>query len=481
MGVVGTSRLTRPLRGAESPEKAVSAPFLALVELEDALLEHFLSSTRYGSIRPICLPDLPHGPFRALDVALCIAGIGGSVESALPRRARRLLEAFDPAPVVLVAQGTNAGVADSLRRIGVAEVITEARDPGEVVERALAHRPPAKALRPQPSQKSTACRILGVAPSIQELRRQVEAVAATGSSVLLGGETGSGKGLVARVIHDLSSRRDRAFVHVDCAALSPSLIESELFGHERGSFTGADARRFGRFELAHDGTIFLDEVGELAPELQAKLLRVLQDRTYERIGGAKPLTMTARVITATNRDLREAVCRKQFRADLYYRLNVVQLRLPPLRERKEDIPTLVESELGDICRRLGVPTPTYSSGFLEALMAHRWPGNVRELLNVLERTVISARTSELCSIHLTGMLDSEDLSEGDSEAAESDVRAGGSDPGGMAARGYRDEIAETLRVTGGNLARSARRLGIPRSTLRYWIRRFELSHLIPRD
>ena len=207
--------------------------------------------------------------------------------------------------------------------------------------------------------KGDALDLVGNSPVIRELRREVDALARIRSTALLIGETGVGKGLVARMLHERSDRPQEPFVHVDCASLAGSIIESELFGHERGSFTGAVGRRAGRFEQAGAGTIFLDEIGELEPPLQAKLLRILHDRTYERIGGSKTLTMNARVVAATNRDLAEEVRKGFFRSDLYFRLRVFELKIPPLRERLSDVPLLVRHAVAELCDRLSLAPPVY--------------------------------------------------------------------------------------------------------------------------
>jgi formate hydrogenlyase transcriptional activator len=236
--------------------------------------------------------------------------------------------------------------------------------------------------------------IVGSSPAIRSVFHQVEQVAGTDSTVLITGETGTGKELVARAIHRGSKRSDRVLVKVNCAALSAGLIESELFGHERGAFTGALARRIGRFELANGGTIFLDEIGDLPGDLQAKLLRVLQEGEFERVGGTQTINVDVRVIAATNRDLEKAVEEGRFRPDLYYRLRVFPLHVPPLRDRPQDIPLLVTffarkyaEKLG---KRLAVPQDT-----LEALVSYSWPGNVRELANAIERAVILSRGNNL--------------------------------------------------------------------------------------
>ena len=230
--------------------------------------------------------------------------------------------------------------------------------------------------------------IVGNAPALRRVLKQVETVAPTDSNVLIYGETGSGKELIARAIHDLSARRASTFVKLNCAAIPTGLLESELFGHERGAFTGAVAQRIGRFELANKGTIFLDEVGEIPLELQPKLLRVLQEREFERLGSSRTLRSDARLIAATNRDLGAMVEKNEFRADLYYRLNVFPVHLPPLRERQEDIPVLVRYFVQQSARRMNRTIDTIPAESMNALRRYPWPGNIRELQNLIERAVI---------------------------------------------------------------------------------------------
>jgi formate hydrogenlyase transcriptional activator len=237
--------------------------------------------------------------------------------------------------------------------------------------------------------------ITGQSAAMKQVFRTIETVASTDATVLIVGETGTGKELVARALHNLSPRRRRALVKVNCAALPTGLIESELFGHEKGAFTGALARRIGRFELAHEGTLFLDEIGDLPLELQPKLLRVLQEGECERVGGTQTIRVDVRVIAATNRDLEEAVQGGRFRADLYYRVNVFPIHLPPLRERREDIPLLVAYFARKFATRLGKRTPTVLPAMMQALQAYGWPGNVRELENVTERAVILSQGAHL--------------------------------------------------------------------------------------
>jgi len=230
--------------------------------------------------------------------------------------------------------------------------------------------------------------VIGESPAVLGVLASVRQVAKTDSTVLVTGETGTGKELVVRAIHDLSRRKDKLLVKVNCAALPAGVIESELFGHEKGAFTGALTRKVGRFELANRGTLFLDEIGDLPLELQAKLLRVLQDGEFERVGGTQTLKVDVRLITATNRNLELAVSEGRFRADLFYRLNVFPIVIPPLRERKQDIPRLARHFAMLYASKMGKNVGTVSAGALERLAAYDWPGNVRELQNIIERTVI---------------------------------------------------------------------------------------------
>ena len=237
--------------------------------------------------------------------------------------------------------------------------------------------------------------IVGQSNALHRVLKQVETVAPTGSTVLICGETGTGKELIARALHDLSPRRERTFVKLNCAAIPTGLLESELFGHEKGAFTGAISQKVGRFELAHQGTLFLDEVGDIPPELQPKLLRVLQEQEFERLGSTKTISVDVRLVAATNRDLAAMVADGCFRSDLYYRLNVFPLVLPPLRERSDDIPPLVRHFTQRFARRMGRRIETIPSAVMEALVRYPWPGNIRELQNVIERAVILSPGSSL--------------------------------------------------------------------------------------
>jgi formate hydrogenlyase transcriptional activator len=286
--------------------------------------------------------------------------------------------------------------------------------------------------------------------------KQVEIVATTDATVLIFGETGTGKELIARGIHDLSARSAQPFVKVNCAALPRELLESELFGHEKGAFTDAIARRTGRFELAHRGTLFLDEIGELPLELQPKLLRVLQEQEFERLGSAQTIKTDVRLVAATNRDLVRMVQEQTFRDDLYYRLNVFPITVPPLRDRAGDIPLLVRHLVNKFSRRMNRAIESIPAHAMEALTHHHWPGNVRELQNVIERAVILS-TDGVLRVPLPEL--------------KSTPRASSAVPSGLKTleEVERDHILQALRETHwviGGPEGAAERLGLKRSTLR---------------
>jgi DNA-binding NtrC family response regulator len=293
--------------------------------------------------------------------------------------------------------------------------------------------------------------LVAASEAMHRISREIERVAALSSTVLLLGETGVGKGLLARTLHRRSPRRHLPFVHADCASLAPSVLESELFGHERGAFTGAVARRVGRFERAADGTLFLDEIGELESALQARLLRVLQDREFERLGSSEPRRFSARVVAATQRDLAADVRRGRFRADLFYRLDVIRIAVPPLRERRADVPGLCATLLGRVAVRHGTAPPRLGERALAALAQHAWPGNVRELENALER---------LCARHPGAAVGAAEVQEalGPCASPRDDVVRESPEAG--------SDIARALRAAKGNVAEAARTLGVPRTTLR---------------
>jgi DNA-binding NtrC family response regulator len=319
--------------------------------------------------------------------------------------------------------------------------------------------------------------IVGDSPTLREVLARVEQVAPTAATVLLRGETGTGKELVARAIHINSPREAKPFVRVNCAALAPGVLESELFGHEKGAFTGAVARRAGRFELADGGTLFLDEVGDVPLDVQVKLLRVLQEREFERVGGDETLEVDVRVVSATHRDLEALIAEGKFREDLYYRLNVFPINLPPLRDRPDDVPVLVEHFVQKFAPRAGKVIRGVEPAALAELAAYAWPGNVRELENVIERALILARGQTLGA---------SDLDFG-RRAAGSPKPAPAPEPATDGSRGFyqrlpeqeRNEIVAAVDQALGNIAQAARTLGINRSTLYYRMRKHGLEHLLP--
>ncbi|OPY10813.1 MAG: Transcriptional regulatory protein ZraR [Syntrophaceae bacterium PtaU1.Bin231] len=289
------------------------------------------------------------------------------------------------------------------------------------------------------------------------VRRLVEEVAPTPATVLVAGPSGTGKELVARLIHQLSPRRDGPFVGVHCAALAETLLESELFGHERGAFTGATAMRKGRFELADGGTLFLDEIGDITPAIQVKLLRVLQEKQFERVGGNRAVPVDVRIISATHRDLRSAVAEGRFREDLYYRLNVFPIVLPSLKERSEAILPLAEYFAKKFGASFGKRIPGFTEDARNALTSYGWPGNIRELQNVIERAVIlSAGVIDASLLNLETEADRRDLAEGLLKSSE------------------RELIRKTLEETDGNRRKAAEVLGISLRTLQYRIKEFGL-------
>jgi len=315
------------------------------------------------------------------------------------------------------------------------------------------------ALREEIDKASMFEEIVGASAALKRLLTRVAKVAASDSTVLINGETGTGKELVARAIHKRSRRAARAFVAVNCAAIPPDLIASELFGHEKGAFTGATQRRIGRFELADGGTIFLDEVGELSSDTQAALLRVLQEREFERVGGQRPIHVDVRVIAATNRDLTDAVASGTFRQDLFYRLNVFPITAPALRERVDDVPLLVEYFIDRYARKAGKTIRRVNTRTLDGLQSYPWPGNVRELQNVIERSVIVCDTDEFT-------VDESWLS---TAPAVERPRVLSSSVAGH----EKTIIEDALRASGGRVfgpSGAAARLGIARSTLESKIR-----------
>ncbi len=305
--------------------------------------------------------------------------------------------------------------------------------------------------------------IVGESPSLREVLGLCDKVASSNATVLLLGETGTGKELLARYLHDASPRCNAAFIAINCAALTESLLESELFGHEKGAFTGAASQRIGRFEMADGGTLFLDEIGDISPSTQVKLLRVLQEHEFVRVGGARTVACDVRIIAASNRDLKAAIADGRFREDLYYRLNVFPIQLPPLRERREDIPALAQHFTIRFSRQLGRGAPSISNDARAILTGHHWPGNVRELQNVIERAVLLCEGAVIEPTHLP-----EDLAGTPSAAPP---RSGE----GSLWDYERAMIVNALRDANWNQSQAARALGISRDNLRYRVKKYAIQ------
>ena len=300
--------------------------------------------------------------------------------------------------------------------------------------------------------------VIGNSPALESVLEQVERVAPTDSTVLVQGETGTGKELIAHAIHNLSSRCGRPFVRLNCAAIPLDLLESELFGHEKGAFTGAIAQKIGRFELADKGTLFLDEVGDIPPALQPKLLRVLQEQEFEHLGSTRTHKVDVRLVAATNRNLMEMANRGEFRSDLYYRLKVFPITIPPLREHREDIPVLVRHFTQTYAAKMNKKIDKIPSETMQALVSWPWPGNVRELENFIERSVILSSGSNL-------------------RAPLSEIRADSEEApaGATLAEVEREHIVRVLKESNGVVSAAAARLGLPRTTLNAMMRKLEIS------
>jgi formate hydrogenlyase transcriptional activator len=327
--------------------------------------------------------------------------------------------------------------------------------------------------------------IVGRNTALRHTLNKLETVAPTDSTVLVYGETGTGKELIARALHELSPRQGRTFVKLNCAAIPTGLLESELFGHEKGAFTGAITQKMGRFELAHRGTLFLDEVGDIPPELQPKLLRVLQEQEFERLGSTKTIKVDVRLVAATNRDLEQMVAEGKFRSDLYYRLNVFPLTLPPLRERADDIPGLVRHFTQHFARRMGRRIETIPTVVMDALIRYSWPGNVRELQNVIERAVILSKGASLqvplSDLEVRGHRQEAGAAKPESHTAAASGSAEALPAGaanGTLADAERQHILTALSeshwVVGGSNGAAAR-LGLKRSTLVWKMKKLGLS------
>ena len=374
-------------------------------------------------------------------------------------------------PVIMITAHGTVDTAVEALKLGAFDYVTKPFDRAElrhVVSKAAKTRELSQAhVSGDPSERGR-YRIIGESEPMRGVYEAIEKVADTPSTVLITGESGTGKELIARALHENSARKNKPFVSVNCAAIPPDLLESELFGYERGAFTGAVSSKPGRFELAHGGTLFLDEIAEIPVSMQVKLLRALQEQQFERVGGIKTITVNVRLIAATNRDLKARIADGDFREDLYYRLNVVHVHLPPLRDRPSDIPLLIDHFVQKFNAKLDRSVSGFEGEALRQLLGYTWPGNIRELENVVERCMIFAEDGEVGAQHLPTEV-------GDADGAEPSLVAGiDATPGETGLKQAvreatlkleRQFIARALEQTGGNVTHTARLLKISRKSL----------------
>jgi DNA-binding NtrC family response regulator len=379
-------------------------------------------------------------------------------------------ERFPNIPVIMITAHGTVDTAVEALKLGAFDYVTKPFDRAEfrtVVSKAARTRELSKKhVSGDPNERGR-YRIIGESQPMHAVYEVIEKVADTPSTVLITGESGTGKELIARALHENSSRKNKPFVSVNCAAIPPDLLESELFGYEKGAFTGAVTSKPGRFELADEGTLFLDEIGEIPVSMQVKLLRALQEQEFERVGGIKTIRVDSRLITATNRDLKSSIADGQFREDLYYRLNVVHVHLPPLRDRPSDIPLLLEHFVRKFNAKLGRTVSGFDEAAVSQLLRYDWPGNIRELENVVERCMIFAEDGEVSVQHLPAEL-------GEADQGTGLGAVGSATPG---TTGLKEAVREaTLKVerefigraldqTGGNVTHTARLLKISRKSL----------------
>jgi DNA-binding NtrC family response regulator len=407
---------------------------------------------------------------RPVDVLLTDLRMPGVDGMSLLRRALSLTN--PPVCIVMTAYGSIENAVQAMQA-GAYHYITKPVNLDElelVLQRALASRRIEAEnvnLREQLDKKFGLENIVGTSPAITQVYEIVQQVAPTRATVLISGETGTGKELIAHAIHNLSPRKNAPFIAVHAAALSPTLLESEMFGHEKGAFTGAVERRSGRFELADGGTLFLDEVSEIDPAIQVKLLRVLEERAFERVGGVKTLNVDVRLIAATNRDLKKLVSEGKFRDDLFYRLSVVTIVLPPLRERREDIPLLVNKFLKQSATENNKDVREITQEAVNVLMAYDWPGNVRELRNTIEQMVVLARSERLTLRDVPAAI------RGGADLTKiSVVRTGMT-----VEEAERQLIVQALKEMRGNRTRAAQKIGMSRRTLHRKLKKYGLEDL----
>ncbi|MCG6909160.1 MAG: sigma 54-interacting transcriptional regulator [Deltaproteobacteria bacterium] len=387
------------------------------------------------------------------------------------------IKAYNPAiPVIIMTAYSSVGSAVDALKSGAYDYLIKPLD-FEVlkltIERASEHaglKEEIRALKTHLREDYDMANIIGRSPSMTKLLEMMSMIAPSEATVLITGESGTGKELIARSLHFNSPRREKPLVVVNCAAITETLLESELFGHEKGAFTGADKRREGRFKQADSGTVFLDEIGEMSPTMQAKLLRVLQEREIQRVGGEETMQVDVRVIAATNRDLVAEVARGRFREDLFYRLNVMPLNVPPLRERQEDIPLLAQHFMEKFAEKNRRAVKGFVPLAMDMLVNYEWPGNVRELENAVERAVILLTGEYITEQQLP--LNITETYPGPTQAQSPEVKV--TDGSRPLEEIEKEAILETLKASGGNKAEAARRLGITRKTLHNKLKHYDL-------
>jgi len=380
---------------------------------------------------------------------------------------RARLKGFDVPFVMMTAYGTVETAVEAMKK-GAEDYLTKPVNIEELelqIKRILAHRrlmEEAKDLRDRLRDKYKFENIIGSSPQMQAIFKTVEQIASSRATVLITGESGTGKELIASAIHQNGPRADKPYIKVNCSALSENLLESELFGHEKGSFTGAISTRQGRFEAADGGTIFLDEIGEISQATQVKLLGFLQDRTFERVGGNRTFTVDVRLIAATNKDIEKAVEEEVFRKDLFYRLNVITIKMPPLREKPSDIPLLIDHFIRKYATENEKQVSGVSPDALAALMSHTWPGNVRELENMIERAVV------MCNDKVIGR----DYFPVAAEEGETNGDVSPPIPGSSLEEIEKFAIQKTLQAVGGNRTRAAEILKVSLRKIQYKLKEF---------
>lgn len=384
---------------------------------------------------------------------------------------KKTLELWPDCRVIIITAFGTIEQAVGAMKMGAHDYITKPISPDHiemVVSKALEYKTlklENRVLRREISEKYSFENIIGKASSMKKVFELIQRASPADSTILISGESGTGKELVAKAIHYNSPRTGGPFIKMNCAALPEGLIESELFGHEKGAFTGAIRATRGRFELADGGTLLLDEISEIPPSLQAKLLRVLQEKEFERIGSGQTIKTNVRVIATSNRDLKEEVTQGNFRDDLFYRLNVIPIDIPPLRQRNEDIPLLCQYFLNKFAQKLGIPAKTLSDKAMELLLTYQWPGNVRELENVIERAMVISKNQELKPSDLPSEVTS----------GMPNIPRGGLEAGITIDGAEKMLILKTLKAHGGNKTKAAEVLGISTRTLRNKLQEYGLS------